>query len=155
MSFEELPVVQKFHSLDSAIEAFAMKASLNAFMQEDEGAPRAGYHQLLGMMDADDIVGSLKKISVCALEFDGSYTQNNFTCDISVQVYNAKAQGRVDFPVYAALIVEMVDYPRCAGFFDEEATRAIKSAAFEVYRDAATPEAKQIVAEIDALLKAD
>lgn len=150
MSLFDLPVRKEFSSDNAFIECMVLRALANAFMLDDPENPMKTRVEIEEILDKEDVLGSLQVISKTRMKFDESYRKNHFTTDVSVTVYKVSKYRAEDAPVFAAILCDVMDHPRCADIL--ASLGADDLAAIERYRDRITPEALEIVAEIDKAL---
>ncbi|MAF31976.1 MAG: hypothetical protein CMF60_07195 [Magnetococcales bacterium] len=150
MSLFDLPVRKKFSSVDIFVECSVLRALANSFMLDDPEKSMKTRSEMEASLDEEDILGSLQSISNTRMKFDESYRKNHFTTDVSVTVYKVSKYRAEDAPVFAAILCDVMDHPRCADIL--ASLGADDLAAIERYRDRITPEALEIVAEIDKAL---
>ncbi len=150
MSLFDLPVRKKFSSVDIFVECSVLRALANSFMLDDPEKSMKTRSEMEASLDEEDVLGSLQSISKTRMKFDERYRKNHFTTDVSVTVYKVCKYRAEDAPVFAAILCDVMDHPRCADIL--ASLGADDLAAIQRYRDRITPEALEIVAEIDKAL---
>ena len=153
MSLFDLPVRKKFSSDNAFIECMILRALANSFMLDDPEKPMKTRAEIEEGLDKEDILGSLQVISKTRMKFDESYRKNHFTTDVSVTVYTVCKNSKYyigDAPVFSAILCDVMDHPNCADIL--ASLGADDLAAIQRYRDRITPEALEVVAEIDKAL---